>query len=292
MNFIKIESCMKNIFYLVLFFFLSSSTMHKPRLVLKVMTFNIRYDNPDDNLNNWKYRKDEVVKFIRSEKIDILGAQEVLVNQLKDISKKLPEYNVIGVGREDGIDKGEFSPIFYKKDKFTLKKSGYFWLSESPEKPSKGWDAVCERIATWAEFKDNISGNKLFVLNTHFDHIGTVARKESVALIKEKVALLSSGLPQLIMGDFNADPESAVVEQMLLATDSISLFDSKAVASKVYGTDWTFNGFGTIPIKERKIIDYIFVSGEISVQKHYVSAETANGVFLSDHAPVFIKISL
>jgi endonuclease/exonuclease/phosphatase family metal-dependent hydrolase len=292
MKFFKFESSMKNIFYLVLFFSLSSSTIDKSRLVLNVMTFSIRYDNPDDNLNNWKYRKEEAVKLIRSEKIDILGAQEVLVNQLKDISKKLPEYAVIGVGREDGKEKGEFSPIFYKKDKFTVVKSGYFWLSETPEKPSKGWDAVCERIATWAEFKDDITGKKVFVLNTHFDHIGTVARKESVALIKQKVALLSTGLPQVIMGDFNAEPESSVIKKMLVATDSITLFDSKSVASKVYGSDWTFNGFGTIPIKERKIIDYIFVNNEISVNKYYVSAETLNGVFLSDHAPVFIKVSL
>lgn len=292
MKFFKIESYMKNIFYLVLFFSLSSSTMDKSRLVLNVMTFNIRYDNPDDNLNNWKYRKEEAVKLILSEKIDILGAQEVLVNQLKDISKKLPEYAVIGVGREDGKEKGEFSPIFYKKGKFTVVKSGYFWLSKTPEKPSKGWDAVCERIATWAEFKDNITGKKVFVLNTHFDHLGTVARKESVALIKQKVALLRTGLPQVIMGDFNAEPESSVIKKMLVATDSITLFDSKSVASKVYGSDWTFNGFGTIPIKERKIIDYIFVNKEISVNKYYVSAETVNGVFLSDHAPVFIKVSL
>lgn len=283
---------MKNIFYLVLFFSFSSSTMDKSRLVLKVMTFNIRYDNPDDNLNNWKHRKEEVVKLIHSKKIDILGAQEVLVNQLKDISKKLPEYNVIGVGREDAKEKGEFSPIFYKKDKFTVVKSGYFWLSETPGKPSKGWDAVCERIATWAEFKDKVTGKKLFVLNTHFDHIGTVARRESVALIKEKAALLGTGLPQVIMGDFNAEPESTVVKQMLVATDSITLFDTKALASKEYGPDWTFNGFGEIPIKERKIIDYIFVNRDINVQKHYVSAETINGAFLSDHAAVFVKIYL
>ena len=138
MNFTKIKSCMKNIFFLALFFALSSVTTNKTKLDLKVMTFNIRYDNPDDKLNNWKYRKEEVIKMIRFQNIDILGAQEVLANQLKDITQQLPEYSSIGVGREDGIEKGEFSPIFYKKDKFTVVKSGYFWLSETKDKPSKG----------------------------------------------------------------------------------------------------------------------------------------------------------
>ena len=292
MNFAKIKSCMKNIFFLVLFFALSSYTTSKSRLDLKVMTFNIRYDNPDDKLNNWKYRKEAVTKLIRAEKIDILGAQELLENQLKDITEKLPEYNSIGVGREDGIAKGEFSPIFYKKNKFTVIKSGYFWLSETPEMPSKGWDAACERIATWAQLKDKSTGKIIFVMNTHLDHVGTLARQKSVELLKKNTALLSEGLPQIIMGDFNADPESKVIKQMLVATDSVELFNSKTVAKKVYGSAWTFNGFGTIAIKDRQIIDYIFVNKAVSVREHSIAPEIANGKFSSDHSAVFIKVSI
>ena len=283
---------MKNIFFLALFFALSSVTTNKTKLDLKVMTFNIRYDNPDDKLNNWKYRKEEVIKMIRFQNIDILGAQEVLANQLKDITQQLPEYSSIGVGREDGIEKGEFSPIYYKKDKFTVVKSGYFWLSETKDKPSKGWDAACERIATWAQLKDKSTGKVVFVLNTHLDHVGTVARQKSVELLKKNTALLSEGLPQIIMGDFNADPESTVIKQMLLLTDSIELFDSKAVANKVFGSTWTFNGFGTVAIKERPIIDYIFVNKAVRVKEHHIAPETANGKFISDHSAVFVNVSL
>jgi endonuclease/exonuclease/phosphatase family metal-dependent hydrolase len=281
---------MKNIFYLVLFFSLSSSTVDRSNLELKIMSFNIRYDNPEDNKNNWKYRKEEVTKIIRSQGVDILGAQEVLANQLKDISEKLPEYNAIGVGRDDGEEKGEFSPIFYKKNKFIVVKSGYFWLSETPDKPSKGWDAACERIATWVQLKDIKTDKMLFVINTHFDHEGIIARQESVKLIKDKVALLSEGLPLVIMGDFNAEPESTVVKQMLSAAAAITIFDSRSVASKVNGTAWTFNGFGKVPVHQRQIIDYIFVNKDVKVKKHNILSEMVNGIFISDHSAVFIEV--
>lgn len=283
---------MKNIFFLVLIFTLASVTTTKTKLDLKVMTFNIRYDNPDDKLNNWKYRKEAVTTLIRAENIDILGAQEVLANQLKDINERLPEYNSIGVGREDGREKGEFSPIYYKKDKFTVVKSGYFWLSETKDKPSKGWDAACERIATWAQLQDKVTGKIVFVLNTHLDHVGTVARQKSVEMLKKNTAVLSEGLPQIIMGDFNADPESTVIKQMLIPADSVVLFNTKAIAKKVFGSTWTFNGFGTVAIKERPIIDYIFVNKAVRVKEHHIAPETANGKFISDHSAVFVNVSL
>ena len=196
------------------------------------------------------------------------------------------------MGREDGIEKGEFSPIFYKKNKFTVVKSGYFWLSETPEKPSKSWDAACERIATWAQLKDKSTGKIVFVLNTHLDHVGTVARQKSVELLKKNTAVLSEGLPQIIMGDFNADPESTIIKQMLIPADSVALFNSKAVAKKVFGSAWTFNGFGTVAIKERPIIDYLFVNKAVRVKEHHIAPETANGKFISDHSAVFVKVSI
>lgn len=272
--------------------FVTAVAQVKARTDLNVMTFNIRYDNPDDGLNNWKFRKESAIKLIRFQEVDVLGAQEVLSSQLKEMTTQLQEYAVIGVGREDGKEKGEYSPILYNKDKFTLLKPGYFWLSQTPEKPSKGWDAACERIATWAQLKDKVTAKKFFVLNTHFDHIGKVAREESVKLILNKTSELSEGLPQIVMGDFNANPESSVVQGIVRPTNSISLFDSKKMASLVYGPDWSFHDFGRIPFAERPLIDYIFISKNIKVLKYGVLAETVNNYFLSDHTPVLVKVSL
>lgn len=272
--------------------FVTAVAQVKARTDLNVMTFNIRYDNPDDGLNNWKFRKESAIKLIRFQEVDVLGAQEVLSSQLKEMTTQLQEYAVIGVGREDGKEKGEYSPILYNKDKFTLLKSGCFWLSQTPEKPSKGWDAACERIATWAQLKDKVTAKKFFVLNTHFDHIGKVAREESVKLILNKTSELSEGLPQIVMGDFNANPESSVVQGIVRPTNSISLFDSKKMASLVYGPDWSFHDFGRIPFAERPLIDYIFISKNIKVLKYGVLAETVNNYFLSDHTPVLVKVSL
>jgi endonuclease/exonuclease/phosphatase family metal-dependent hydrolase len=275
-----------------LFVFVTAVAQTKDRTDLNMMTFNIRYGNPDDGLNNWKFRKESVIKLIQFQEVDVLGAQEVLSSQLKEITTQLQEYAAIGVGREDGKEKGEYSPILYKKDKFTLLKSGYFWLSQTPEEPSKGWDAACERIATWAQLKDKATGTKFFVLNTHFDHIGAVAREESVKLILNKTAELSEGLPQIVMGDFNAKPESSVVQGIVRPINAIGLFDSKKRALLVYGPDWSFHDFGRIPFAERPLIDYIFISKNITVLKYGVLAETVDEYFLSDHTPVLVKVSL
>ena len=146
---------------------------------VNVMSFNIRYDNLEDSLDNWQYRKDRAANAIRFYDVDILGTQEVLHNQLEDLKQRLPEYGVIGVGREDGKEKGEYSALWYKKDRFNLLDSGYFWLSETPEVAgSKGWDGACERIASWAKLQDKVSGKEFFALNTHLDHVGVAARRE------------------------------------------------------------------------------------------------------------------
>lgn len=164
---------------------------------VNVMSFNIRYDNPEDSLDNWKYRKDRAANAIRFYDADIVGTQEVLHNQLEDLKQRLPEYGVIGVGREDGKEKGEYSALWYKKERFTLLDSGYFWLSETPEVAgSKGWDGACERIASWAKLQDMVSGKAYFALNTHLDHVGVVARREGVSLILDKVNELSNGAPR------------------------------------------------------------------------------------------------
>lgn len=273
--------------------FVKSNAQIQPRLDLNIMTFNIRYDNPEDGLNSWKFRKEHVTKAIRFYEVAILGAQEVLLNQFNEMSQQLPEYTAIGVGREDGKTKGEFSPILFKKNQLIAVQSGFFWLSETPDKPSKGWDAACERMATWAILKDKISAKKVFVLNTHLDHVGQIARAASVKLLKNKIIELSQGLPQIVMGDFNATPESDVIKGgMLLPLNSGSLFDSKELATIVYGPDWSYHDFGRLSFKERPLIDYIFVSKEIKVRQYGVLAEALNEMQLSDHTPVLTKLSL
>jgi endonuclease/exonuclease/phosphatase family metal-dependent hydrolase len=285
------ENKMKKIFVWMLCVLaaLNFTACNKP-LKLNVMTFNIRYDNPEDSLNNWQYRKEVVAGIIRERDVDILGTQEVLVNQLNDLKTRLPEYATIGVGRFDGKEAGEYSAIFYKKEKFEEVKSGNFWLSETPEiAGSKGWDGACERIATWAILKEKSTGKSLFFINTHLDHVGKMARSEGVKLLMERAETLSESLPIIITGDFNSSPGSEVIG---LITQNGKFRDSRLLAPSTQLNEGTFHGFGHIPTEKRETIDYIFVSGEIVVKAYQVLPEKRNDLFLSDHNPVTVTIDL
>lgn len=262
-------------------------------LELNVMSYNIRYDNPEDSLNNWQYRKDVAAKIIQTKDIDIVGTQEVLHNQLVDLQERLPEYTAIGVGRQDGKEQGEYSALFYKKDRFTEVSSGYFWLSETPEVAgSKGWDGACERIATWAILKDKETGKEVFAINTHLDHVGKIARQEGVTLLLTKAAELSRGLPIIMTGDFNATPDSDVIKHVTNNSLKEHLTNAKTIAKEFSGTEWTFHDFGKIPVENRDYIDYIFVSNNIETDNFEVLPEKLDEVFLSDHAPVVAKIKI
>ena len=258
-----------------------------PTQPINVMTFNVRYDNPYDSLNNWKYRKDRVANAILFYDADIAGTQEVLHNQLQDLQQRLTGYEVLGVGREDGKEQGEYSALWYKRDRFDLKDSGYFWISETPEVPGvKGWDAACERIATWAKLEDKLTGRHLFVLNTHLDHEGIQARREGVTLLLNKIEELSEGLPVIVTGDFNSDPNSEVITHMTSGT----LKDTRKASPIVYGPDWSFHNFGRVPMDERTRIDYIFINEGLKATRYGVLAEQDNNEFLSDHAPVLVTL--
>ena len=257
------------------------------------MTFNIRLDHAGDSLNNWQYRKDIAAEMIRSNNIDILGTQEVLLNQLNDIKERLPEYTAIGVGREDGKDKGEFCALFYKKDKFTAVESGNFWLSETPDTPgTKGWDASYIRVATWAILRDNATGKELFAINTHLDNDGVVARQEGGNLLLKRAKELGKGLPVILTGDFNATPDSDVIKNIITPDKENHLTDSKNIAAKKSGTDWTFHDFGRLPLEKRDLLDYIFVSNQIKVSEYIVLEDMYNGVYTSDHNAVMAKIRI
>ena len=282
---------MKNLIYILLASLLMSCGS-KP-LELNVMSYNIRYDNPEDSLNNWQYRKDVAAKIIKTKDIDIVGTQEVLHNQLVDLQERLPEYTAIGVGRQDGIEKGEYSALFYKKDRFSEVSSGYFWLSETPEVAgSIGWDGACERIATWAILKDKQTGKEVFAINTHLDHVGKIARQEGVTLLLTRAAELSKGLPIIMTGDFNATPDSDVIKHVTNTSLKEHLTNAKTIAKEFTGTEWTFHDFGKIPVENRDYIDYIFVSSNIETDKFEVLPEKLDEVFLSDHVPVVAKIKI
>lgn len=253
----------------------------------QVMSFNIRYDNSEDAPHHWEARRDSVVNVIKKYDVDLLGMQEVLHHQLAYIKEQLPEYESVGVGREDGETKGEYAPILYKKAKYRAMKQGYFWLSETPEVAGKkGWDAACERIVTWVLLEEIATKHSLLMMNTHFDHVGEEARRKSVDLLVAKAKELSEGGAVIITGDFNADPKSEVITKMLDEKNVLPLFDTRLIAQSVAGTSWTFHDFGQLPLEERPLIDYIFVNEAWGVQKYEV-IEDHSEVYLSDHVPVF-----
>lgn len=260
---------------------------------ISVMTFNVRYDNPGDAPNHWANRRDWVGALIRYYQPDFVGTQEVMHHQLMEMKERLPEYEYLGVGRDDGKQGGEYSAIFYKKSKYDLIRSATFWLSENPERVGeKGWDADYPRVVSWGEFKNKANGKKLFVFNTHFDHKGALAREESAKLLLKKVSEIAGNTEAIITGDFNASPESSVYERLTKGNNNHQgLFDTYALSSAPYGPEWTFHGFGKTPVAERKRIDYILTNKKVKVARYHAIAEQRGEVFPSDHLPVFTEIS-
>ena len=261
---------------------------------LRVMTFNIRYDNPGDGVNAWPNRKDWVASLVRFHGADVIGVQEALAHMLTDLDARLPGFARVGVGRTDGRTKGEFSAILYRTDRLALLDSGTFWLSPTPQTiGSKGWDAALERIATWARFRDRVTGCSHLQLNTHFDHMGEQARQESSRLIRRQLATLAGGLPVVMTGDLNADPSSA--SYRILSRDTIAdalppLADGFAVSrSGHYGPTSSWTAFRAIEPGRR--IDYILVSAPVTVLSHGILPDSWGGRFPSDHLPVLASVT-
>lgn len=283
---------MKKMFFnsvLVAFVLLVASCGRQPEAKVDVMSFNIRLDHVADSLNNWKYRKDNAAKMIAYYAPDVVGMQEVLKNQLDDLKNRLPQYTALGVGRADGKEAGEYCSLFYKIDRFELIKNGNFGLSETSDTIGvKGWDAACERIVTWAILKDKASGKKLAVFNTHFDHVGKVARRESAKLLLAKMHELAEGLPVILTGDFNGTVDS---EPITILSDG-GMKNAYSVASTVYGPAWSFQNFGRIPVENRQLIDFVFVNGQVSADKFRVIDDKPDDGYLSDHTPIIAGLTL
>ena len=256
---------------------------------ISVITFNIRYNNPGDGINAWPNRIAMVNGLLNFYEPDIFGLQEALLGQIKDIEKGLSGYEWFGVGREDGIDEGEFSPVFFNTRKFILIEKGHFWLAEDCKKPGLGWDAACTRIVSWGKFQSKVTGKRFFVFNTHFDHVGEEARKNSAILIRNKIEEMTykNNLPVILTGDFNMTPDW---EPISLIKKYLS--DSRDISEEApYGPVGTFNGFKPGTEGENRI-DYIFVSRGIKVMKYGVLSDTTENRSPSDHLPVFVKLQL
>jgi len=273
-----------------LFFFLLSVYGDRS---LKVMTFNIRYDNPGDGENQWENRKNKVIKTIAFYEPELLGLQEALHHQLEAVKKALPDYNCFGVGRIDGKEEGEYAPVLFHKESFDLIEGSYFWLSETPEVPgSKSWGTACERIATWVLLKDKYSKKELLFLNTHLDHISEEARNQGVLLISEKVdsILGDKAIPVIITGDFNGVNTDHFYHTLLEKNYKDSKVELKGVS---YGGDMTFNGFHRENYTgENNRIDYIFFKNIQYAEKYAIIAECWDGLPVSDHYPVFSVLKL
>lgn len=250
------------------------------------MSFNIRLNLDSDKENSWTNRKQDAIDLLNYYQPDYFGVQEALPEQMKDIKNGMKNYDYVGVGRDDGKDKGEFSALFYDMEKLQVLKSGTFWLSETPEKPSKGWDAAYNRICTYAFFKDKKSKKEFLAMNIHFDHVGNVARVKSADLILKKAKEMNpKNLPVILSGDFNLTEESEPVK-ILSAQLKDTYYHSE---KKHYGPVGTFTGFNINEIPQNRI-DYIFVKGFIIKSHRHINDRRENLLYPSDHFPVLVDL--
>lgn len=256
---------------------------------IKVMSYNIRLDVKSDGENQWELRKEKVTGLMNFYEADFIGAQEVLHHQLKYLHQNLKGYDYIGVGRDDGKEAGEYSCIFYKKDKFTVIQQSTFWLSPTPDSISKGWDAALNRVCTYGLFRNNKTKQYCWVLNTHFDHVGVTARLESAKLIVKKIKELNvKNYPVILTGDFNSSPDEAPAQYIIS-----QMQNSRSISRLVYGGEDTWNAF-KFHEKPNRCIDYIFVSHDkrISVSKFATLTDSYDMKYPSDHLPVLATIQL
>jgi endonuclease/exonuclease/phosphatase family metal-dependent hydrolase len=255
-----------------------------------VMSYNIRMDTKADGVNQWGNRIEKVTDLIKKHNPDLFGVQEALHNQMMDLQNNLPDYQFVGVGRDDGKEKGEYSAIFYKKDKFEVLKQNTFWLSETPSIPgSKSWDAAITRVVTFAVVKEKSSGKSFIYANTHFDHIGKEARKNSANTIKHLLLDFMKdykAIPVLVSGDFNSEPTAEPYLNMIDGKE-LQLTDARP------GTDvtGTFCGFEVGKI-ECRTIDYIFHSAQWKASNYKVIQENDGKYYPSDHLPVMASFTL
>ncbi len=274
-----------------LLFVFSLMAYHANGQSIKAMTYNIRFDNPGDGVHSWTHRKDHVVDLVRFYEPDVLGVQEALHHQLKDLDETLDNMTYVGVGRDDGKEAGEYSAILYNEERFELIEASTFWLSPNPGEPSVGWDASMERICTYALLQErqptNGTQRRFWVFNAHLDHRGPQSRLEALKLIWKTIQERNQpvNLSVILMGDFNATPEEAPITFL-----SKHLQDTRMENEHPYGPDGTWSTFERGKAPKRRI-DYIFVNSEFSVRKYAAIADIyGDDYYPSDHLPVFVEL--
>lgn len=269
---------MRIIFHLLLMMMASSVSLRAQPI--KVMTYNIRLDTPADSINQWPKRAHKVFDLILKYDPDIVGVQEAIHHQLMDLVKNLPDYDYVGVGRDDGKTKGEYSAILYKTKRFEVIQKNTFWLSKTPDiAGSKDWDAAITRVASWVILKDKKAKTEFLMMNTHFDHIGKDARTNSASLLRLKADELSKNLPVIVTGDFNCLRDEPPYTAMM---NSEGIQFNEALSGSPVGTFCGFkvNGF------ECKAIDYIFYTSHWTASDYTVIQDNDGKYYPSDHLPV------
>lgn len=265
-----------------IFIFLQMLNLTTIAQTMDIISYNIRYNNPNDGADQWENRKQDVVQLLKTHQPSAFGVQEATDAQMNYLKNALSQYAAIGVGRDDGKTKGEYSAIFYKIDELELLAEGTFWLSPTPNEVSKGWDAALPRICTYAQFKHLQSGKTFWHFNTHFDHRGEEARTQSARLIAQKIQELTAVKAYVVItGDFNATPEDVPIQVM--KNSFIDPLDLTHIS--LIGPYGTFSGFDLdAPLQNR--IDYIFMRGFVIDQYVHLGDKRPNGRWVSDHLPV------
>lgn len=259
----------------------------KQAVPLRVATYNLRLNVTSDGANAWPNRKELVKELVRYHQFDVFGTQEGFRGQLTDLTE-LADYAFVGHGREDGKEAGEHSAIVYRKSRLRPLSTGDFWLSQTPDKPSKGWDATCcNRICTWARFQDLKTKKEFYFFSVHFDHQGVEARRQSGLLMVQKMREIAGNKPVLCVGDFNSTPDTEQIQTLqTLLQDAFRI-----TRQPPYGPVGTFNGFRPdAPLTDR--IDYVFVSQQYEVLTYATLTDALPGRYPSDHFPVVVDVVL
>ena len=261
---------------------------------VRVMTWNIRYDNPGDGVHAWPERRDELLSTVSARQVDVLCIQEGLKHQVGFLKDGLTGFDVRGVGRDDGKEQGEYAAIYFRRSRFTCRDAGTFWLSPTPEVPSKGWDAALPRIVTWVRLFDSLARGEVYVFNTHFDHQGVEAREQSAALIREKVRVLAGSTPFVLTGDFNAGEKDSCYRILVSRSGRPPFFHDAMHQTLVphAGPGVSYTGFPFVSDIPRERIDFIFVNDAAQVRRHAILDARRGPGYISDHLPVIADIIL
>lgn len=274
----------------------SSSGPERDTVVVpvRVMTWNIRYDNPDDGVHAWPVRRDTLLSFMTSQHVDVFCIQEGLKHQVDFLKSGLAGFDVRGVGRDDGKEQGEYAAIYFRTSRFSCRNAGTFWLSPTPDVPSKGWDAALPRIVTWVRLFDSLARDEVFVFNTHFDHQGVQARERSAELIREKVRAIAGTAPFVLTGDFNTGAKDSCYRLLVSRSGSPPYFNDAMTRTLLPhdGPVVTYTGFPFVSDIPRERIDFIFVNDAARVHRHAILDARRGPGYISDHLPVTADVIL